>query len=95
MDPRPVRYADSIPSRPTIKAFVGKSGPFTKDIAFSRVSSGVASGFSSAQHVAETTSPRLCGGTFVAIPTAIPAEPFTRRFGNREGRTVGSCDRPS
>ncbi len=27
----------------------------------------------------------------VAIPTAMPAEPFTRRFGTRVGRTVGSC----
>ena len=27
---------------------------------------------------------------FVAIPTAIPAEPLTRRFGNRAGSTVGS-----
>ena len=27
------------------------------------------------------TSPRLCGGMDVAIPTAIPLEPFTRRFG--------------
>ncbi len=27
---------------------------------------------------------------FVAIPTAIPDEPFTSRFGNLEGRTVGS-----
>src|SRR2546426_6907380 len=38
-----------------------------------------------------TTSERLCGGMLVAIPTAMPAEPFTRRFGTRVGRTVGSC----
>jgi hypothetical protein len=31
----------------------------------------------------------------VAIPTAIPDDPFTRRFGNLEGRTVGSSIRPS
>ena len=31
-----------------------------------------------------------CGGMFVAIPTAIPAEPFTSRFGKRDGSTVGS-----
>jgi DNA gyrase subunit A len=31
----------------------------------------------------------------VAIPTAIPEEPFTRRFGNLAGRTFGSCDDPS
>ena len=27
---------------------------------------------------------------FVAMPTAIPLDPFTSRFGNREGRTLGS-----
>ena len=27
---------------------------------------------------------------FVAIPTAIPAEPLTSRFGKRDGSTVGS-----
>jgi len=26
----------------------------------------------------------------VAIPTAMPADPFTRRFGNGAGRTAGS-----
>ena len=39
---------------------------------------------------ARTTSPRLCGGMFVAMPTAMPAEPLTRMFGNWAGRTVGS-----
>ena len=28
------------------------------------------------------TSPRLCGGMLVAMPTAMPAEPLTSRFGN-------------
>ena len=37
-----------------------------------------------------TISFRLCGAMFVAIPTAIPDEPFTRRFGNTDGRTSGS-----
>ncbi len=32
---------------------------------------------------------------FVAIPTAIPAEPFTIRLGRRAGSTVGSCSRSS
>jgi len=40
--------------------------------------------------VASTASPRLCGGIFVAIPTAMPDEPFTRRLGKAAGRTVGS-----
>jgi hypothetical protein len=31
---------------------------------------------------------------FVAIPTAIPVDPLTSRFGNREGRTDG-CRRDS
>ena len=36
------------------------------------------------------TSLRLCGGMFVAIPTAIPDAPLTSRFGNCAGRTSGS-----
>ena len=33
------------------------------------------------------TSRRLCGGMLVAMPTAMPADPLTSRFGNRLGRT--------
>ena len=95
IEPRPVRYASSMPWRPTIKALVGKSGPFTIVSSFSNKSFGSASGFSSDQTTPSTTSFKLCGGIFVAIPTAIPALPFTRRFGKRLGRTVGSCDLPS
>ena len=40
--------------------------------------------------MAATTSRRLCGGMFVAIPTAIPLAPFTSRFGNAAGSTDGS-----
>ena len=36
------------------------------------------------------TSPRLWGGMFVAIPTAIPEAPLTSRLGNCAGRTTGS-----
>ena len=32
---------------------------------------------------------------FVAMPTAMPDEPLTRRLGSAEGRTVGSCSRSS
>jgi hypothetical protein len=32
---------------------------------------------------------------FVLIPTAIPDEPFTSRFGSFDGSTVGSRSRPS
>ena len=35
-------------------------------------------------------SRRLCGGIFVAIPTAMPEEPFTNSSGRRVGRTTGS-----
>ena len=39
---------------------------------------------------ASITSRMLCGGMLVAMPTAMPAEPLTSRFGNGAGRTVGS-----
>ena len=45
--------------------------------------------------MAATTSRRLCGGTLVLIPTAIPALPFMSRLGSREGTTTGSCRRSS
>ena len=34
-------------------------------------------------------SRRLCGGMFVAKPTAMPDEPFSSRFGTRVGSTSG------
>jgi hypothetical protein len=41
-----------------------------------------------------TTSRRLCGGILVAMPTAMPAEPLTSRWGTLAGRTTGSlCGR--
>ena len=36
------------------------------------------------------TSPRLCGGMLVAMPTAMPCAPLTSRFGKPAGRTLGS-----
>ena len=45
--------------------------------------------------MASQTSLRLCGGILVAIPTAIPSDPLTRRFGNFDGSTVGSFRDPS
>ncbi|MCR6650571.1 MAG: hypothetical protein NVV73_03245 [Cellvibrionaceae bacterium] len=42
-----------------------------------------------------TTSPRLCGGMLVAMPTAMPPEPLTSRFGKRAGSTFGSLSEPS
>ena len=44
---------------------------------------------------ASITSPRLCGGMLVAMPTAMPCEPFTSRFGKRAGSTTGSKRVPS
>ena len=44
---------------------------------------------------ASTTSPRLCGGTFVAIPTAIPVAPLMRKLGTGAGSTTGSKSWPS
>ena len=38
---------------------------------------------------------RLCGGMFVAMPTAMPDEPLTSRFGNPDGSTFGSSSRSS
>jgi hypothetical protein len=77
-----------------MKPPVGKSGPGTSSSSF-RCFSAVVIGASCwvtsiIQIAASSTSRRLCGGTFVAIPTAIPADPFTSRFGNGAGRTVGS-----
>lgn len=48
------------------------------------------SGLSISAMQALIDSLRLCGGMLVAMPTAIPAEPLTSRFGNRVGMTVGS-----
>ena len=75
-----------MPLRPIIMPLVGKSGPVTCCIR----SLSVASGFSSTQMQAFMTSVRLWGGMLVAMPTAMPLEPFTSRFGKRAGRTRGS-----
>ena len=80
-----------IPARPRMLPPVGKSGPLTNCIS----SSGVASGWSIRWIVASITSPRLCGGMFVAIPTAMPWLPLTSRLGKRAGSTVGSSREPS
>ena len=65
---------------------VGKSGP----LMYSIRSASSASGFSRMQTQALMTSVRLCGGIFVAMPTAMPLEPLTSRFGKRDGSTRGS-----
>ena len=58
-------------------------------------SSVVIAGLSMKAIVAAMISRRLCGGMFVAMPTAMPDEPLTRRFGYRAGRTSGSRLEPS
>lgn len=95
MEPRPVRYASSMPLRPTTRAPVGKSGPLIRSISASSRVSGSASGFSRYHWAPAATSRRLCGGMLVAMPTAMPAEPLISRLGKRAGRTEGSLERPS
>ena len=90
-----MRYASSMPLRPTTRAPVGKSGPLMRSISASSSSSWEASGCSRDHWAPAATSRRLCGGMLVAMPTAIPAEPLISRFGKRAGRTVGSWLRPS
>ena len=64
---------------------VGKSGPLTNFIK----SSMVHCGWSTRWTIASQSSPRLCGGMLVAMPTAMPVEPLSRRLGTLEGRTSG------
>ena len=70
---------------------VGKSGAGMSLISSSTAQCGCASRC----RQASTTSPRLCGGMLVAMPTAIPEEPLTSRFGTRDGSTAGSRSLPS
>ena len=41
--------------------------------------------------MASHTSVKLWGAMLVAIPTAIPWTPLTKRFGNVAGSVLGSC----
>ena len=75
-----------MPRYPQMMPPVGKSGP---GMIF-MTSSTVAKGLSKIIIVALTSSFRLWGGIFVAMPTAMPEEPLHKRLGNFEGKTVGS-----
>ena len=75
-----------MPPTPLMMPPVGKSGPGMYSIS----SSMSIDGLSIIAISASTTSPRLCGGMLVAMPTAMPAEPLTSRFGKRVGITDGS-----
>ena len=65
---------------------VGKSGPGTIFIS----SSSVISGSAIMASAASITSPALCVGMLVAMPTAMPLPPFTSWLGNAAGSTFGS-----
>ena len=65
---------------------VGKSGPFR---CFIRPFTSM-SGSSIMATSAATISRRLCGGMLVAMPTAMPVEPFIRSCGTALGSTTGS-----
>ena len=70
---------------------VGKSGPLMNFINCAMVMAGL----SIWAQMPSTTSPRLCGAMFVAMPTAMPVPPLTMRLGNADGNTVGSVMRSS
>ena len=89
--PRPVSYASLTPCMPYMYAPVGKSGALIYSMSPSVSISGLSM---YAQHPS-MTSLRLCVGMFVAIPTAMPLPPFTRRLGIFVGITVGSCSESS
>ena len=93
IEPRPVSYAFLISEVPTIVAAVGKSGPLMCCIKPSVVISG--SGLSISAITPSTTSFKLWGGIFVAIPTAIPEVPFNNNIGSLVGSTDGSSKEPS
>ncbi len=80
-----------MPLLPMMMPPVGKSGPWMDRISSSRP----ASGLSMSVQTPSMTSPMLCGGMFVAMPTAMPVEPLTSRFGKWLGSTVGSFRRSS
>ena len=84
--PRPVSYARAISSDSSRKPPVGKSGA---GISFISSGSGMR-GFSSTATTASMASPGLCGGMFVARPTAMPDAPLISRFGKRPGSSSGS-----
>ena len=63
---------------------VGKSGPGMIFIS----SSSVMSGLAISARVASITSPALCVGMLVAMPTAMPLPPLISRLGKAAGRTL-------
>ena len=80
-----------MPWCPRMLAPVGKSGPLTDRIKTSVVTSGSSTNSTMASQI----SPRLWGGMFVAMPTAMPVDPLISIFGKRAGNTVGSFSESS
>ena len=89
--PLPVLYASYIPAFPSIVPPVGKSGP---EMSLIKSSIDIFGFFIKLIHPFKTSF-KLCGGIFVAIPTAIPEDPFTSKFGIFVGNTSGMCSLPS
>ena len=89
--PRPVWYASRRPLPVKTMPLVGKSGPFTTSISSLTVVSGLSISMVTASH----SSPRLCVGMLVAMPTAMPDEPLSKRLGTFDGRMDGSSREPS
>ena len=74
---------------------VGRSGPRMWRISSSTVGRAAVGARPAIQARAASSSPALCGGMLVAMPTAMPAAPLASRFGKAAGRTTGSLSLPS
>ncbi len=79
-----------MPSRPTMVPPDGKSGAGMIWSSARNRSSRDAVRRSITAITPSMTSRMLCGGMLVAMPTAMPVDPFTSRFGKGVGRTTGS-----
>ena len=85
--PLPVLWDSSIDSFSSTRIPpVGKSGPLTK---LEIVLSDALGNFIKCNKASDN-SEILWGGIYVAIPTAIPCEPFANKFGKADGKTTGS-----
>ena len=71
-----------------VPAFLGSSFAFLGGFyTVANLDSGMYAGMS-----ADDKAAYACGGIFVAIPTAIPDDPFINNVGIFVGNTVGSCN---
>ena len=71
-----------------VPAFLGSSFAFLGGFyTVANLDSGMYAGMS-----ANDKAAYACGGIFVAIPTAIPDDPFINNVGIFVGNTVGSCN---